>query len=110
MSKSENPKGTVPTQFAQTTPPSGTDLSMWLLNAITKMEGTLGRVEATLANLQTQINRIEAKLGEVEKEVTGHGKWIHTLQVFAGVVVFLLGWVLVNAVLPWAKAKLFPGK
>ncbi|MFI5399297.1 MAG: hypothetical protein ACHQ9S_27525 [Candidatus Binatia bacterium] len=98
----------VPASFAETTPPeTGANLSMWLLNAHTKIEGTLGRVEATLVGLQTQMNRIEAKVGEVEKEVAGHGKWMHTLKTFAGVIGVLLVWILANAVWPWAKAKLF---
>lgn len=82
---------------------------MWLLNAHTKLEGTLGKVEALLVGLQTQINRVEAKLGEIEKETAGQGKWIHTLKTFAVAVGVLLGWVLANAVWPWARGKLFPG-
>jgi hypothetical protein len=101
---------TAPTSFPNTTPLAvGTDIGGWLLNASTKMEGTLGSVEATLVALQTQMNRIESKLGEVEKEVAGHGKWMHTLKTFAVAMGILLGWVFANAVWPWAKAKLLQG-
>lgn len=99
----------VPASFAETTPPAtGADLSMWLLNAHSKIEGTLGKVEATLVGFQLQMNRIESKLNEIEKETAGQGKWIHTLKTFSVAMGILLGWVLANAVWPWAKAKLFP--
>jgi hypothetical protein len=75
------------------------DVSGWWLNA-------LGKFEGTLVGMQTQLNRIETKLGEVEKEVSGHGKWMHTLKAFAAVMAFLLSWIFANAVWPWAKSKM----
>lgn len=106
MAKPDTGKGTVPTQFAETTPPVGADLSMWLINAINKMEGTLGRIEATVGVLQTQADRVESKVDGIDREVVSQAKWIHTLKAFAAVVVFILGWVAINAVWPWAREKL----
>lgn len=106
MAKSDTGKGTVPTQFAETTPPVSADLSMWLLNAITRVEGTLGRIEATVGGLQTQVDRVESKIDGIDREVVSQAKWIHTLKAFAGVVVFILGWVAINAVWPWVREKL----
>ncbi|MCY7378484.1 MAG: hypothetical protein LH467_03985 [Gemmatimonadaceae bacterium] len=77
-----------------------------MITAINKMEGTLGRLEATLTSLQGQLGRVETKLGEVEREVAGHGKWMHTLKVFAGLMSVFIGWVFLNAVWPWLKSKL----
>lgn len=105
--KSGKDQPTVPTSFPSTTPPViGTDLSTWLLSASTKTEGALGKIDATLTAMQTQLNRIETKLGDVEDEVAGHGKWMHTLKAFAGVLLLLLGWLFVNAFWPWLKQKI----
>lgn len=105
--KSGGEQSSPPASYPNTPPPTvGTDISTWLLNASTRMEGTLGKMEATIAGIQTQLSRIEIKLGEVEKEVTGIGKWMHTLKAFAAVVLLLLGWIFVNAVWPWLKAKI----
>lgn len=95
-----------PKSFPNTTPPVGPDMGNWLLNAATKTEGSLGRVDATLSSLQQQLARIETKLSDVEREIVGHGKWMHTLKVFASVLSALLIWLFVNAVWPWLKTKL----
>lgn len=96
-----------PTSFPGTSPPpSQADLSSWMLNATTKLEGSLGRFEGTLQGMQNQLNRIESRLEAIDKEVSGHGRWMHTLKAFGGLVAMLLVWAFVNAVWPWLKQKL----
>lgn len=109
MAKSTKPETSAPpTSYPATPPPPslGADLGGWLLNASTKTEGALGKVEATLISLQSQLTRIESKLTEVEKEVHGHGRWMHTLKVFAGVMTLIIGWIFVNAIWPWLRTKM----
>lgn len=48
------------------------------------IEEPLERIEATLGSIQIQLECIELKLGQVEKQVAGHGRWLHTLTVFGG--------------------------
>jgi len=79
------------------------------MTELTKIENALGKLDTRVENLQAQVGRVETKLGEVEKEVQGHGKWMHTLKAFAGVIVVVLGWVIVYAVLLWVKAQLSHG-
>lgn len=81
-------------------------MTAWLLNAVTKNTEAVGKLEGTLVGFQAQLTRIETKLTSVEGEVSGHGKWMHTLKIFAGAVGALLIFILVNAVWPWMKAKL----
>jgi hypothetical protein len=100
---------TVPTKFAETTPPAGTDLSMWLLNAMTRATEAIGKIEANVAALQTQMNRMEDKLDAIKTEVKGHANWMHTLKVALAGLGILLGWIVVYAVVPWVKTKVAPG-
>ena len=109
------PKGsgeqpTTPTDFAITSPaPTGTDLSTWLLNAVTKNGETLSKLDASVSLLRTQIDRIEGKLDTVKDEVKGHGHWIHTLKFVLGAIGMLVSWVIVFAIWPWVKSKVLPG-
>ena len=85
---------------------AGTDLNTWVINSLNRIEGTLGRLEATVAHVQTQIGSVDTKLTEIEKEVAGQGKLMHTLKVFATGLAILIGWLFVNAFWPWLRTKL----
>jgi hypothetical protein len=97
-----------PTALPPTQPPPsvGADLGSWLLTANARTESALGRLEATLTAVQAQLTRIESKVEKVDGEVAGHGKWMHTLKVFAAALSALIIWIFVNAVWPWLKQKL----
>lgn len=100
----------VPASFAETPPPaSGLEVSTWLLNSNAKLLENYGKMESTLIGVQAQLGRIESKLDLVNGEVTGHGKWIHTLKIFAGVIGAILVWLITYALWPWLKAKIFGG-
>lgn len=88
-------------------PPAGVnaDIGSWVLNAVSKAESTMGRVDGTLSGLQAQLNRMETKLDKVEHDVAGHGNWMHTLKVFAASLALVVGWVFANAVWPLLKSK-----
>lgn len=101
----------VPESFAETPPPAGgAGLSMWLLNALTETKQSMGKLEATLEGYQGQMNRIESKLDTIEKDVRGHGHWMHTLKAFSVVVAAIMTWIIGALVVPWLKAKLFGGQ
>jgi hypothetical protein len=104
----ENPE-TVPTKFAETTPSSGPDLMMWLLNAMHKNTEMLGKLDGTVASFQAQIDRMEGKVDAIHDEVKGHGKWIHTLKFALLGVGILIGWAVVYGIGPWVT-KFFSGK
>lgn len=105
--RGKSDENATPQSVPNTSPPlTGTDLSTWLLSAVAKNTETLGKVDANVTGLQSQLDRIELKLSAVAEEVKGHGKWMHTLKAFAVVVVFLFGWVFVNAVWPWLKSRM----
>jgi hypothetical protein len=101
---------TTPKDFAATTPqPTGTDISSWVLAAVTRNTETLGKVEGTLVGLQAQMNRVESKIDTITTEVAGHGRWVHTVKyVLSGLGIFL-AWLVAYVVAPWIKTKLFPG-
>jgi hypothetical protein len=107
MAQRPKPEQTTPQSLPNTSPPlTGTDLSTWLLSAVAKNTETLGRMDASVSGLQSQLDRIESKLVSIEAEVKGHGKWMHTLKVFSSAVALLIVWIFVNAVWPWLKLKL----
>lgn len=107
MAKSEGGKGTVPTQFAETTPQVGADLSMWLVNALSRNTEALGKVEGTLSGLQAQVDRVEAKVDAIKADVKGHGHWVHTLKYVLSGLGVLLAWLIAYVIGPWLKGKLF---
>ncbi len=100
-----------PTSFAETTPPpSGADLTMWLLNAMQRNTETLSKLDGTVANFQAQLDRLEGKVDEVKTEVKGHGNWIHTLKYVISAFGVMLTWAIIYVVVPWVKTKFFLGK
>lgn len=104
--KNETPP-TAPSSYPQTTPPSlGADLGAWVLNAVTKLEGTTGKLDARLDGIEQSIEKLDQKLDRIEAEVRGHGNWMHTLKAFAAIVTAILGWTFVYAVWPWLRTKL----
>lgn len=100
---------TTPTKFAETTPPAGADLSMWLLNAMTRNTETLGKLEGTMLSLQAQVDRVEAKVDTIKTDVKGHGNWVHTLKYVLSGLGVLLAWLVAYAIGPWLKTRLFGG-
>ncbi|MEO6864876.1 MAG: hypothetical protein ABI229_05440 [Gemmatimonadaceae bacterium] len=104
-------KPTTPKDFAATTPQQvGTDLSGWLLNAVTKNTETLGKVDATIGSLHAQMDRIETKLDAIETEVKGHGNWVHTLKYVISGVGVLIAFAIAHLAVPWVTAAFFPGQ
>ena len=101
---------TTPKDFAETTPSSGTDLTMWLLTAMQRNTETLGKLDGTVASFQAQMDRVESKVDVIKAEVKGHGNWIHTLKYVLSGFGVLITWAIVYGLAPWVKAKLFPGK
>lgn len=112
MAKSEGHGGpeTVPTKFAETTPSSGPDLIMWLLNAMQRNTETLSKLDGTVASFQGQLDRMEAKVDAIKTEVKGHGNWIHTLKYVISGFGVLITWAVIYVLVPWVKAKFFAGK
>ena len=104
-------QASTPKSFAETTPPpSGADLSMWLVGAVTRNSEALGKVEGTLVGLQAQMDRMEGKLDAIKTNVEGHGKWIHTLKIALTGIGIVLAWAVVYGLGPWVTAKFFSGK
>lgn len=107
------PKGgsgqpTSPTDFPSTTPsPTGTDLTAWLLNAVTRNTEVVGKIDGRLASLQEQMNRVESKVDAINVEVKGHGNWVHTLKYVLSGIGVLIAWAVAYAVGPWFKSKFF---
>jgi hypothetical protein len=89
----------------QTSPQIHGDLSMWAVNAINKLEGTLSRVETSLSGLQAQMTRMEAKVDDVKDNVGSHDKWVHTLKVLLTGASILISIFVTYLIGPWIKAK-----
>jgi hypothetical protein len=105
--KSDTPPTGVPGAYPQTPPPTvGPDISTWVLNAVTRLDGATGKVDARLDGIEKQLEKLDSTLDRIEGEVRGHGKWLHTLQVTGGMLFVLIGWIVANAVWPWLKAKI----
>ena len=96
-----------PKSFPQTTPTVGSgDVGAWVLTAINKMEGTLGRIEATVIALDKKVDGLGDDTKSMRDTVSGHEKWVHTLKVLCWAIGIIGGWVVVNVVGPWVVAKL----
>ncbi len=103
-------QSTTPKEFAETTPVQvGTDLTAWLINAVTRNTEVLGRVQGTLDSLQAQVQRIEEKVDAIKADVKGHGNWIHTMKYVLTGLGVLLTWLVAFVVGPWLRAKFFSG-
>ena len=103
------PEQSVPTSFPETTPPpSGADLSMWLLNAQAKNTESLGKIEGTLASIQSQVERVESKVDSIKDDVKGLGNWVHTMKYVLSGLGVLLAWLIAYVVGPWLKSKVLP--
>lgn len=97
---------TAPPSFPQTVPPGlGADVGGWVLNSVNQLNATAARLETRLDGIEDALKRLDGKLDRIDGEVAGHGKWMHTLKAFAGVGVVIGGWLFVNGVWPWLKAK-----
>lgn len=95
-----------PTSFPQTTPPVSGDVSAWVLTAINKMEGTLGRIEATQVTLQGQMARVETTLDGLKDTVSGHEKWVHTFKYVLGGFGVLFACLITYVVGPWLTKRI----
>lgn len=105
--KSPETQPTAPPSFPQVPPPQpGSDVSGWVLNAVTQLNGATAKIDARLDSIEKLIGKLDEKLDRVETEVAGFGKWMHTLKVCGGILVIVLGWTFANAVWPFLKTKL----
>ena len=102
-----SPDSVVPKNFPETNPATGPDLSMWLLKEMSSTSATLGNLAAVLANVREELARIETKVDKIAGEIAGQGKWIHTVKVILGAIGVLLSGIIIAAVGPWLKAKIF---
>jgi hypothetical protein len=106
--KSETPPAGVPSSFPQTTPGSGGgDIGSWVLTAINRMEGTLGRIEANQETLREKVAAVQTKLDGMKDTVSSHEKWVHTFKYALAVLGILITWLVAYVVGPWLRAKFF---
>lgn len=95
-------KGTSPDEFPPATPRVGSvDLNEWLLNSTTRIEKTLAALEVKFDGMSDTLTRVEGKLGEIDKEIAGHAKWIHSIKAVAALLTILIGTMVMNIFIPW---------